>query len=79
MNPSGGASVRGVLLIFVEAKNATPLERRAVLPDTWYRPGGGCEGGGWLLKFCVCWDAAVCAISAGGFFSVWNGVRNANV
>jgi len=36
---------------------------------------GGCEGGGRLLKFDVCWDAAVCAVSAGGFFSVWDGVR----
>ena len=32
--------------------------------------GGGCSGGGRLLKFNVCWDAAVCAVSAGGFFSV---------
>jgi hypothetical protein len=28
------------------------------------------RGGVRLLKFCVCWDAAVCPISAGGFFSV---------
>src|SRR4029077_14340177 len=26
-------------------------------------------------KLHVCRDAAVCAVSAGGFFSVWNGVR----
>jgi hypothetical protein len=39
---------------------------------------GGCEGGGRLLKFDVCWDAAVCAVSAGGFFSVWDGVRKTN-
>jgi hypothetical protein len=39
----------------------------------------GCEGGERLLKFDVCWDAAVCAVSAGGFFSVWDGVRKANV
>ena len=32
--------------------------------------GGGCSGGGRLLKFNVCWDAAVCAVSADGFFSV---------
>jgi hypothetical protein len=38
----------------------------------------GCEGGGRLLKFDVCWDAAVCAVSAGGFFSVWDGVRKTN-
>src|SRR6476660_4965674 len=30
--------------------------------------GGGCEGDAPLLKFLVCWDAAVCAVSAGGFF-----------
>ena len=40
---------------------------------------GGCEGGERLLKFLVCWDAAVCAVSAGGFLSVWNGVRKTNV
>jgi hypothetical protein len=40
--------------------------------------GGGCEGDVWLLKFCVCWDAAVCAISVGGFFNVWDGVRKTN-
>src|SRR6266403_4181320 len=33
-------------------------------------PGGGCEGGAPLLKFLVCWDAAVCAVSAGGFLYV---------
>jgi hypothetical protein len=32
--------------------------------------GGGCEGGAPLLKFLVCWDAAVCAVSAGGFLYV---------
>jgi hypothetical protein len=40
--------------------------------------GGGCEGGVRLLKFLVCWDAAVCAVNAGGFFYVWNGVRKTN-
>jgi hypothetical protein len=37
------------------------------------KPGGtgqGCEGGVRLLKFHVCWDAAVCAVSVGGFFNV---------
>src|SRR5882672_10549899 len=33
-------------------------------------PGGGCEGGAPLLKFHVCWDAAVCAVSADGFLYV---------
>ncbi len=32
--------------------------------------GGGCEGGAPLLKFIVYWDAAVCAVSAGGFLYV---------
>src|SRR6266403_900533 len=41
-------------------------------------PGGGCEGGAPLLKFLVCWDAAVCAVSAGGFLYVWNDVRKTN-
>jgi dihydrolipoyl dehydrogenase len=40
------------------------------------RPRRGCEGDGRLLKFSVCWDAAVCAVSAGGFFSVWDNVAN---
>src|SRR2546429_6227786 len=34
----------------------------------------GCEAHGRLLKFSVCWDAAVCAVSVGGFFSVWDRV-----
>jgi len=38
----------------------------------------GCERGGRLLKFNVCWDPAVCAVSAGGFFSVWKAVRKGN-
>ena len=37
------------------------------------------RGGQRLLKFDVCWDAAVWAVSAGGFFSVWDGVRKTNV
>jgi hypothetical protein len=28
------------------------------------------RGGARLLKFAVCWDAAVCAVSADGFFDV---------
>jgi hypothetical protein len=28
------------------------------------------RGGVRLLKFYVCWDAAVCAVSVGGFFNV---------
>jgi hypothetical protein len=43
------------------------------------RGGRGCEGGHRLLKFDVCWDAALCAVSAGGFFSVWDGARKTNV
>src|SRR5439155_5002151 len=39
------------------------------------QPRRGCEGDGRLLKFNVCRDAAVCAVSAGGFFSVWDDVR----
>ena len=42
------------------------------------REPGGCEGRGRLLKFLVCRDAAVYAVSADGFFSVWNSVRGAN-
>ena len=38
-----------------------------------------CEGDGRLLKFVVCWDAAVCAVSAGGFFSVWDCARKTDV
>jgi len=34
---------------------------------------------GWrsAAKICVCWDAAVCAVSVGGFFSVWSNLRMA--
>jgi hypothetical protein len=42
------------------------------------RPGESCEGSGRLLKFVVCRDAAVCAVSAGGCFSVWDGARKAD-
>lgn len=38
----------------------------------------GCEGDKRLLKFDVCWDAAVCAVNAGGFFCALHGVREAN-
>ena len=41
--------------------------------------GGGCERGAPLLKFLVCWDAAVCAVSAGGFLYVWRDVRKTGV
>src|SRR5260370_5391570 len=39
----------------------------------------GCERRVPLLKLHVCWDAAVCAVSAGGFFSVWDGARKTDV
>ena len=56
--------------LFHQRRVPTSLPRR--------QSGGGCSGGGRLLKFNVCWDAAVCAVSAGGFFSVWEGVRKAD-
>ena len=55
-------------------KHPLPEERMQHACDR-RNQSGGCEGGVRLLKFDVCWDAAVCAVSAGGFFSVWNGVR----
>src|SRR5258708_17848082 len=55
------------------------LQPRSAPTNCWRTQlGRGCEGDGWLLKFNVCWDAAVCAVSAGGFFSVWDDVRKAN-
>jgi hypothetical protein len=33
-----------------------------------------CDRSGWLLEFCVCWDAAVCTGRVGGFFYVLHGV-----
>jgi len=39
------------------------------------RAVGSCEGHGRLLRFSVCWDAAVCALCADGFFCVLLGVR----
>jgi len=53
--------------LFHQRRASTSLPRR--------QSGGGCSGGGRLLKFNVCWDAAVCAVSAGGFFSVGKAFR----
>jgi len=50
-------------------------QRRAPTSLPRRQSGGGCSGGGRLLKFNVCWDAAVCAVSAGGFFSVGKAFR----
>ena len=72
-----GAESTGVRCIFALLA-LIPLRIRATsMPQKQCR-GKGCEGGERLLKFVVCWDAAVCAVSAGGFFSVWEGVRKAD-
>src|SRR2546421_671151 len=74
---SRGAESTGVRCIFALLA-LIPLRIRATsMPQKQYG-GKGCEGGERLLKFVVCWDAAVCAVSAGGFFSVWEGVRKAD-
>ena len=74
----------GILLIFAWNGMALPmrentLRARLATSSEAGSFGGGCEAGVRLLKFLVCWDAAVCAVSAGGFLSVWNGVRKTNV
>src|SRR5207249_2958430 len=62
----------------IRDRNVTGVQT-CVLPISQQAVGGrgqaqGCEAHGRLLKFSVCWDAAVCAVSVGGFFSVWDRV-----
>jgi len=72
-----GTERAGVRCIFAPLALIQLGTRATRMPRKQYG-GKGCEGGERLLKFDVCWDAAVCAVSAGGFFSVWDGVQKAN-
>jgi hypothetical protein len=65
-------AAEGILFIFVTWPSFQEAESAGAFPLPGKADGASqsCEGGVRLLKFHVCWDAAVCAVSADGFFNV---------
>ncbi len=68
-----------ILAVLFHARVGLPFASLFISRNHFGQTHSGCEWAVPLLKFDVCWDTAVCAVSAGGFFCVLNGVRKANV